>query len=392
MRKLALLMVGGLLILAACIPTTPAPLTIPQTGGSPVPGQTGTAGEVTGTDTAGGVTGTGQPGGSLTIVPPSGTETGQGDASGTLTPGAGGENTMLFTATPGGDQTGQGTGTGTALPGAGQGTGTGQVTGTAVPGTGTGTAVPGTGQVTGTAVPGTGQGTGTGTPPVSGIPQTDPQPTQGVPQTTRVVDDTDYSYNTFLGELRGQSGLTLEEGGMVQEPFFSVGGRQVRINNADVTLFEFPDRETHQTALATITENGGIIGAITPYWGARPNFFTRGNLIALYVGNDEATLNMLRDRFGEPVTYTNQVGGLTADTAFRLQSRLSDRFNVGLDQIRIIDVSQQNWPDACLGLAGQNENCAQVMTPGYSITVEVGGVRYNVRTNQTATLLRFQQQ
>lgn len=326
MRKFALLLVGGLLILAACVPSTPAPLSIPQTGNTTQPGTTGTA-SAAGT----GVAGTGQPGGSVTIVPPGST--------GTAAPGTGGQQ-------------------GTAVPGQG----------------GQGSATQGAGS----------------DPTDSGIPLTDPQPTDRVPPTTTTVID--YNYSNFLGELRSNTALTVEEMGQVQEPFFNVAGRQVRVNGADITVFEFPDAAAHQGALQTITENGGVVGAITPALVGRPNFYSKGNLIALYIGSDQQTLNLLRQRFGDPITYSNQIGGLSADTAFRIQSRLSDRFNVGLDQIRIVDVSQQQWSDACLGLGGPAESCLQVVTPGYSVTVEVGGTRYTVRTNQNASLLRFQQQ
>jgi hypothetical protein len=347
MRKFTLLLVGGLLFLAACVPATPAPLTIPQTGNTAQPADGATTAPGAGINTS-------VPGSSLTIIPPGTTDAAPG--TGTWTPVPGTEDqTNAFTATAQANQAGQGAVTST----------------------------PAVGQDAITSTPAAGQGT-------SGIPRNDPQPTDIVPPTTNVI--TDYDYSDFLGELRGQSGLTVEERGQVQEPFFSVGGRQVRMNNADVTVFEFPDAASHQAALDTITENGGIIGAVTPAWGARPNFYSKGNLIALYLGSEQETLDQLQQRFGEPLTYANQVGGISADTAFRLQSSLSELLNVGLDQIRIVEVSQQNWPDACLGLSGANEFCSQVVTPGYSVIVEVGGTRYTIRTNQTGSVLRFQQQ
>ena len=297
MNKLALLMVGGLLFLAACVPATPGPL-IPETGS------------------------TAQPGSSLTIIPP--------ETTGTV---------------------------GAATPQPGQGSD------------------PQPGETR---------------QPVSGIPLDDPQPTDPVPPiTTQVVD---YAYDNFLDDVRGMDGLTFEEIGQVNEPFFNVAGRQVRLNGAEVTVFEFPDNAAHQAALQTITDNGGIIGTITPAWTARPNFFSKGNLIALYMGSDQATLDLLGQQFGDPLSYAEQAGGLTADTAFQIQSLLSERFNVGLDQIRIIEVSAQEWSDSCLGLGGPAESCAQMITPGYSVTVEVAGTRYNVRTNQNGSSVRVQQQ
>lgn len=39
----------------------------------------------------------------------------------------------------------------------------------------------------------------------------------------------------------------------------------------------------------------------------------------------------------------------------------------------IVAVEGVDWPDACLGAARPGEACAQVVTPGYRITVEQGG-------------------
>jgi hypothetical protein len=39
----------------------------------------------------------------------------------------------------------------------------------------------------------------------------------------------------------------------------------------------------------------------------------------------------------------------------------------------LTSVEEVDWPDACLGAGGEDEVCAQVITPGYRIIVEQGG-------------------
>lgn len=42
----------------------------------------------------------------------------------------------------------------------------------------------------------------------------------------------------------------------------------------------------------------------------------------------------------------------------------------------------KTWPDSCLGLAQEGQMCAQVMTPGWQVTVQSGQKNWVYRTNQ----------
>jgi hypothetical protein len=54
--------------------------------------------------------------------------------------------------------------------------------------------------------------------------------------------------------------------------------------------------------------------------------------------------------------------------------------NAGADaQLRSVELEE--WPDACLGLAESGEVCATVITPGYRVTVEIGGAIAVYRTS-----------
>ena len=47
----------------------------------------------------------------------------------------------------------------------------------------------------------------------------------------------------------------------------------------------------------------------------------------------------------------------------------------------IVEAEPTLWPDACLGLAAQDEVCAEVITPGYRVIIEVAGARNEYRTD-----------
>lgn len=70
------------------------------------------------------------------------------------------------------------------------------------------------------------------------------------------------------------------------------------------------------------------------------------------------------------------------------QQWLASQLNMATDQILIIDVEQAEWTDSCLGLGRLNESCLQVITPGWRGTFQVNGVTYEIRTDETASVIR----
>lgn len=51
------------------------------------------------------------------------------------------------------------------------------------------------------------------------------------------------------------------------------------------------------------------------------------------------------------------------------------------DEIELDKIEDAEWSNACLGLPGPDELCAEVMTPGYLMTFTVDGSSYAVRTD-----------
>ncbi|HEX9304239.1 MAG TPA: hypothetical protein VGA31_07290 [Thermoanaerobaculia bacterium] len=58
---------------------------------------------------------------------------------------------------------------------------------------------------------------------------------------------------------------------------------------------------------------------------------------------------------------------------------------VGAPESDIAGVAQEDatWPDSCLGCVKTAESCAQVLTPGYRITLRVRDATYEYHTNRT---------
>lgn len=69
-------------------------------------------------------------------------------------------------------------------------------------------------------------------------------------------------------------------------------------------------------------------------------------------------------------------------------SQLTKSLGVNPADVQILSAEPADWPDACLGLAAPGEVCAQVVTPGYQVTLEVNGKQYEFHTDASGTQVR----
>ena len=67
---------------------------------------------------------------------------------------------------------------------------------------------------------------------------------------------------------------------------------------------------------------------------------------------------------------------------------LGQKLGVDPLTISLVDVEAVQWPDSCLGLAGSNEVCAQVVTAGFRVRVKADDAIYEFHTDQNATQIR----
>jgi hypothetical protein len=61
---------------------------------------------------------------------------------------------------------------------------------------------------------------------------------------------------------------------------------------------------------------------------------------------------------------------------------LAQRQGVEVDSIELLRVEVQEWPDAAIGCPQEGYDYAQVITPGYRITLEAEGTEYVYHTDQ----------
>jgi hypothetical protein len=94
------------------------------------------------------------------------------------------------------------------------------------------------------------------------------------------------------------SGATVETGEPVTQAFFSPQGSIIKVNAADVQLFEYESVEAMEAEASQVAPDGGSIGTSMVSWMDIPHFYKAGRLIVLYVGSDESVLALLDNVVG----------------------------------------------------------------------------------------------
>jgi hypothetical protein len=64
---------------------------------------------------------------------------------------------------------------------------------------------------------------------------------------------------------------------------------------------------------------------------------------------------------------------------------LSDKYNIPVDQIKIIDTEEATWPNGCLGVVLPGIMCTDAIVDGFRIIMEANGQQFEFRTNQDGT-------
>jgi hypothetical protein len=94
------------------------------------------------------------------------------------------------------------------------------------------------------------------------------------------------------------AGATVEQGDPVEQDFFSVPGQIIKVNGADVQVFEYETAKAMEADASQVAEDGGSIGTNMVTWMGTPHFYKAGRILALYVGDDQAILDLLQSALG----------------------------------------------------------------------------------------------
>lgn len=104
-------------------------------------------------------------------------------------------------------------------------------------------------------------------------------------------------YARLIDSLRvaGVSVLPAEE---VDQPFFSVQGRMIKVSGEDVQVFQYAHTTAATEQVALVSPDGSAVGTSKLHWIGSPHFYNKGSLIVLYVGGDEKVIKALEAVLG----------------------------------------------------------------------------------------------
>lgn len=89
---------------------------------------------------------------------------------------------------------------------------------------------------------------------------------------------------------------------------------------------------------------------------------------------------------------TQSMDSLSAEAQQAFLAKVAATQNVAVDQLQVMTVKEADWPDACLGLAGPDELCAQMVIPGWAITVSSADQLWSYRTDLEMELVKLEPQ
>lgn len=105
-------------------------------------------------------------------------------------------------------------------------------------------------------------------------------------------------YVSLIDSLRA-AGATVEPAGEIEQPFFPVTGRVIKVNGGDVQVFEFADESAATDQAEHISPDGEFIGDFHVNWIDIPHLYKGGKLIAVYVGQENQVIVALEAVLGQ---------------------------------------------------------------------------------------------
>jgi len=101
------------------------------------------------------------------------------------------------------------------------------------------------------------------------------------------------NYDGLLAAL-DENGARVDPVGPISQPFFVPEGQVISVDGYEVQVFEFSMEQDMQSVAETITPDGISIGTTMISWVEAPHFYKSGKLIVLYVGEEDAVIDVLK--------------------------------------------------------------------------------------------------
>jgi hypothetical protein len=218
-------------------------------------------------------------------------------------------------------------------------------------------------------------------------------------QTERATEDTNDrsqepgGFDDFVASLEA-AGAQVEVTGDFSEqiPFFNdVSGFVLQVNGADVHVIEFASADTRASAENMLRDRSSTIQNLLPDWITQANIWRGDRIIVLYVGEDSEIIRLISGVLGDPFTISNDQESPDLETARQIARQIIQAVGPFMDRITFLSIEREEFSDACLDLPEQDESCAQIITPGFVITVELNGQQFVFHIDESGENIRQRQ-
>lgn len=94
------------------------------------------------------------------------------------------------------------------------------------------------------------------------------------------------------------AGATTELVDTVIQDFFTPEGSSIKVNGANIQVFEYENAEAMEREASQVAPDGGSVGTSMMMWVDTPHFYKAGRIIVLYIGNNASILKLLDNAIG----------------------------------------------------------------------------------------------
>ena len=116
--------------------------------------------------------------------------------------------------------------------------------------------------------------------------------------TTKLATD----YSSLLSKLRA-SGAIVEEVGEISRPFLGGEGRNIIVDGSNLQVYEYDTQEAMEVEAKFVSLDGGEIKINNIHtligWIDQPHYYKSGQIIVIYIGQDEEMTSLLEKLLGE---------------------------------------------------------------------------------------------
>lgn len=182
---------------------------------------------------------------------------------------------------------------------------------------------------------------------------------------------------------------SVDELGTTQREGFRVAGQQLEVGQAVIEVYEYADEGQRQDVMQAMAADLSSVGGFPLRWEDRPHLWSVGRLIVVYQGTDGGTILLLSGLLGDAQSPSASGGeepyppGVVAAVGHLAQTLAVDPATV-----MVLEYEAAEWPNSCLGLPEREEMCAEVITPGWRVRLQVEGASFVLRTDLAGDVIR----